>query len=403
MSTGTLWNRTPDVTLPPLERVQYVKVLFTADAIGGVWSYALELARQLSLSGVEVALATMGSLPTADQRAEAHRIEGLTLWESRFKLEWMDDPWDDVRRAGDWLLGLQAKFRADLVHLSDYAHCALAWEVPTLVVGHSCVLSWWEAVKGESAPPAWDRYRQEVARGLRSAVLVVAPSAAMLQALERHYGPLGATRLIPNGRDPERFRPTRKRPLILAAGRVWDQAKNLAAVERVAPLLPWPVYIAGELESSAAVANMPKQACFLGRLETDELARWLGRCAVYVHPARYEPFGLSILEAAFAGSALVLGDIPSLRELWDDAALFVAPDDHEMLAQTLLGLIADTSRRLELAHRSRSRAMSFTAQHMSEAYLAAYRELLGGASKAGTHRRSQEFRVPSYGSGAQQS
>ena len=34
-------------------------------------------------------------------------------------------------------------------------------------------------------------------------------------------------------------------------------------------------------------------------------------------PARYEPFGLSILEAALSGCALVLGDLPSLRELWD--------------------------------------------------------------------------------------
>ncbi len=31
-------------------------------------------------------------------------------------------------------------------------------------------------------------------------------------------------------------------------------------------------------------------------------------------PARYEPFGLSVLEAALSGCALVLGDIPSLRE-----------------------------------------------------------------------------------------
>jgi glycogen synthase len=354
-----------------------VKLLLTADTIGGVWSYALELARQLSNRGVEVGLASMGSVPTAEQRSEAHRIHGLTLWESRFKLEWMDDPWDDVRRAGDWLLGLQANFGADLVHLNDYAHSALPWEVPTLVVGHSCVLSWWEAVKGERPPRSWDRYRQEVARGLRSARLIVTPSATMRRALERHYGPLGQTRVIPNGRDPERFRPRDKSPMILTAGRLWDQAKNIAAVERVAPLLPWPVYIAGELGSTDAVTSMSKKPCFLGRLETDELAGWLGRCAVYVLPAHYEPFGLSILEAGFAGSALVLGDIPSLRELWDNAALFVPPDDHEMLAQTLLGLITDTSRRLELSDRSRSRAFSFTAEQMAETYLATYRELLG--------------------------
>ena len=42
----------------------------------------------------------------------------------------------------------------------------------------------------------------------------------------------------------------------------------------------------------------------------------MARASIYALPARYEPFGLSILEAALSGAALVLGDIPSLREVW---------------------------------------------------------------------------------------
>ena len=63
----------------------------------------------------------------------------------------------------------------------------------------------------------------------------------------------------------------------------------------------------------------------LGRLSAGELADWYARAAIYALPARYEPFGLSALEAALSGCALVLGDIPSLREIWGDAALFVPP------------------------------------------------------------------------------
>ena len=55
----------------------------------------------------------------------------------------------------------------------------------------------------------------------------------------------------------------------------------------------------------------------------------MGRAAIYALPARYEPFGLSILEAALSGCALVIGDIPSLREIWADAALFVPSDGHD--------------------------------------------------------------------------
>ena len=73
----------------------------------------------------------------------------------------------------------------------------------------------------------------------------------------------------------------------------------------------------------------------LGRLAPADLASWLGRAAIYALPARYEPFGLSILEAALAGCALVLGDIDSLRELWDGCALFVPPEDDDALAEAL--------------------------------------------------------------------
>ena len=51
----------------------------------------------------------------------------------------------------------------------------------------------------------------------------------------------------------------------------------------------------------------------------------MARTAVFVSPALYEPFGLAVLEAAQAGCALVLSDIPTFRELWDGVALFVAP------------------------------------------------------------------------------
>jgi glycosyltransferase involved in cell wall biosynthesis len=72
----------------------------------------------------------------------------------------------------------------------------------------------------------------------------------------------------------------------------------------------------------------------------------LARASIYVHPARYEPFGLAILDAALAGCALVLGDIPSLRELWHDAAIFVPTEDAARLSRELTALIENGDRRL---------------------------------------------------------
>jgi glycogen(starch) synthase len=354
------------------------RVLMTADTVGGVWTYAVDLARGLSSRGVEVALATMGSPLSDAQRETAERIPRLRVFESTFRLEWMEEPWRDVERAGDWLLGLEARIGPDLVHLNGYSHAALPWSAPRLVVAHSCVLSWWSAVKGKEAPREWDRYRREVAAGLAAADLVVAPGAAMLADLARHHGLPRRSRVIGNGRDGRLFRPTAKEPIVFAAGRPWDEAKNLAALENVAPEVPWPVYVAGdtlppEAGSPEARTHFTRH---LGRLSPRALAAWLGRSSIYALPARYEPFGLSVLEAALAGCALVLGDIPSLRETWRNRAAFVPPDDPAALAAALLRLIEDPDRRASLAAGARKRAVELTPERMLEGYLAAYGELL---------------------------
>jgi glycogen(starch) synthase len=363
------------------------RVLMTADTVGGVWTYALELASALGRHDIQVVLATMGAPLRASQRAEVQSIPGLTVFESAFKLEWMENPWHDIGCAGHWLLQLEGATRPDVVHLNSYAYGSLPWRTPTLVVGHSCVLSWWEAVKGETAPHVWERYRQEVARGLQAADLVLAPTQAMLCALKRHYGTIPWSRVVPNGRDPALFRPGVKQPFVFAMGRLWDEAKNVAMLDKVAPSLAWPLYIAGEDRHPAGGQVCYRAVRALGRLGVPALAQWLARAAIYALPARYEPFGLSALEAGQAGCALVLGDIPSLREVWQDAAVFVPPDDAEALAVTLRTLTRDPTRLAGLAAAARARALQFTPQRMLTGYLAAYGELLQAPRSRG---RSQE-------------
>jgi glycogen(starch) synthase len=358
------------------------KVLMTADTIGGVWTYAIELARGLAERGIEVALATMGDPLNDAQREKADRIPRLKVFESTLKLEWMEDPWRDVEKAGDWLLGLEERFRPDLIHLNGYAHGSLPWSAPKVMVGHSCVLSWWRAVKGEDAPEAWERYAQEVTAGLAAADLVIAPSNAMLNALTQHYGGFRNSRVILNGRDSKAFRPTAKEPIVFAAGRLWDEAKNLEALETVSPRLPWDVFVAGENIHPDGGEIRPHHTRLLGRLSQRALAAWLGRASIYCLPARYEPFGLSVLEAALSGCALVLGDIPSLREIWKHRAVFVPPNDPEALEDALNRLIADPDRRSSLAAGARARALQLTPEKMVDAYLGAYRDVLAASSES---------------------
>jgi len=153
-----------------------------------------------------------------------------------------------------------------------------------------------------------------------------------------------------------------KEPFVAALGRFHDQAKNLEAIERARGSCPWPIVTAGEGST-------------LGRLGRDGVRTLLARASIFASPVRYEPFGLGILEAARSGCALVLGDVSSLRELWERAALFVAPGDDEALAAALRLVADDDELRAHLATRARQRSERYTVERMAAGYTAVYEEL----------------------------
>lgn len=287
----------------------------TADAAGGIWTYASDLRAALEAAGVEVRLVVLG--PDRPPGACDAWLPG--------RLEWQPEPWEDLRATGAALLELADG--VDLVHLNSFGFAALPFRCPVIVVGHSDVLSWHRAVRGADAGPEWDRYRDLVAAGLAAANAVVAPTRAMLAALRRHYG-VTAGHVIANGVDHGAPPLDARAPFVLAAGRLWDEAKGLDALDAAAGRLGVPVRIAG-------AGGTARHAELLGPLARDELRALMGRAAVFAHPARYEPFGLVVAEAAAAGCPLVLGDIDSLRELWDGEAAFVAPGDAGALAAAL--------------------------------------------------------------------
>jgi glycosyltransferase involved in cell wall biosynthesis len=314
-------------------------------------------------------------------RSAARLVPGLELLESVYKLEWMEDPWSEIDRAGDWLLSLEAELKPDVIHLNEYSHGALAFVAPKVVVGHSCVLSWWEAVHRTAAPALWSTYRSRVRAGLNGADAVTAVSQSMWNALNHHYGLPGASHVVYNSRNPRDFQPAEKEQIVLSSGRLWDEAKNIRALDRAARWIQADVVVAGEEKHPDGGRASLTHARSLGKLDQESLSRWFARSAVYALPARYEPFGLSVLEAALSGCALVLGDIPSLREIWRESALFVPPDDHEALALAVNLLLARPWLRDSMARAARNRALSFTPERMLQGYLGLY-------AQAGSRQRA---------------
>lgn len=356
------------------------RIMLTADAVGGVWRYSLDLARGMLAAGDEPVLAVLGPALTRRHQAEARAVRGLQVLPTGLPLDWTAESPAALREAIGTLAGLAARLGVDSVHLHTPALAANApWSMPTIAVAHSCGRTWWRAVVGSTQPP--DQIWRDVfmAHGLAEADLVIAPSHAFAADLESAYQPGRPIEVIHNGRAPVPLPAVAREAGVLTAGRLWDAGKNVALLDAVAPRLGCEVVAAGPLvgpnEPERPYANLRLP----GPLSEAALAREMAGRTVYCAPARYEPFGLAVLEAAQAGMALALADIPSLRELWGGAALFFHPDDNAGLLDALRRLLDNPAPMAALAQ---ARAADYSLDRMVDATLARHHRMLGATRAA---------------------
>lgn len=355
------------MTPPP-----HCRVMMTTDTVGGVWTFTTMLARGLAAAGVEVVLVTQGPQPSELQRKYVADIPGLRLEVTDLALEWMDKDGRDRARAQEVLRDLEARHLPDLVHLNSYREAGFGWSAPLVVTAHSCVGSWWRACRDDEIAADWARYMSAIVEGISRAQLVTAPTRAMLDCFTRLYGYDGPTAVIPNGLDLTPPRGT-KRPLVVAAGRLWDEAKNMAVLNAVAPDIPWPIHAMGPVqEPGTASAKSFRNLVLRGNLARPDFLGALAEAEIFAAPALYEPFGLAVLEAASCGAALVLSDIESFRELWDGAALFVPARDSRSWRDALLLLTGNPLMRQELQKQAQARASRYRLDRMVAAYAAHY-------------------------------
>lgn len=302
------------------------RLLLTTDAVGGVWRYSLDLARGLSDRGIGCVLAVLGPGPDAAQRDEARAVSGLDLVQTGLPLDWTADDAAALRGVSKRLATLAALTGAGSAHLHAPALVGeAAWPVPVVAVAHSDVGTWWRAVRDGLPPPdlAWRMDAMRV--GLARAAAVIAPTAAHAAAVRAVYGDVAIT-VVHNGAAPPTPATGVRDRAVLTAGRLWDEAKGMAVLDRAAAMLDAPIRAAGPVQGpGSGVAVLPNLQ-LLGNLDRTGIAAAYASATVFASAARYEPFGLSVLEAAEAGMRLVLCDTPAFRELWDGAARFVTRD-----------------------------------------------------------------------------
>lgn len=356
------------------------RLLLTADTLGGVWQYATDLAGALFEHGVEPVLATLG--PPSSQAQRAAVAPGVELIETGLPLDWLAATPRQVTDAGQAIARLARKVRADIVQLNAPALAAGAgFDQPVVAVAHSCVGSWWQAVKGGRIDPDLAWRAELTAAGLRAADRMVAPSGAFGAMLQQCYGLDDAPTIVRNGRRALPPSDVPVRDVAFTAGRLWDEGKNVAVLDRAAAISAVPFEAAGPLTGPHGARTTLRSMRALGGLPDAGMAEALAARPVFVSAALYEPFGLAVLEAAQAGCALVLSDIPTFRELWDGAARFVYPHDAFGFARAVDEIVGDPELRAKLGAAARERAGDYMPARMAAGMAAIYRALPARAER----------------------
>lgn len=355
-----------------------MRFLMTTDTVGGVWTFTTELCGALLAQKHTIALVSFGRLPSdvqSEWATEQHETypDHFQFTPSTVPLEWTQENGRSMPEGEAILARIAEQFRPDLLFSNQFCYGASLLDLPRLVVVHSDVLSWARACKlAALTPTPWlSQYKTLVQAGLTRADKVVAPTKAVLRDLSLDFDlPKGGT-VIANGRSLTMAQPSydlpKKRLQAMSAGRLWDAAKGLDLLQNCD--LPLPVLVAGETQfGEEPQRELPANVRLLGLLSPDELQRHLLASALYLCTSRYEPFGLAVLEAGLCGCAIVARDLPSLREVWGDDALYFR--DAAGLTMQVRRLVEDVGARVALGERARRRAATYTVARMTDAYTA---------------------------------
>ena len=369
-------------------------VLVTADTLSGVWTYTRELVSGLVSRGARVTLVSLGEIPLPQQTSWMDNLHGLDYRPTAFRLDWMQEGELDVDESSAYLTELVREIKPDLLHLNQMCYGSLPVAVPRVVVAHGDLITWWKAVHGHGPKESrWLRwYREVLSCGLARANAVVAPTAWMREAIHASYIRPRRDTVIYNGRNPILFNPyVSKEDSVLAVGRLWDAGKQVSLLTQHTH--PMPVCIVGS-EAPAPAARLPIRAdvkvatentclALKGPQTETQLRTLYSRAAIFAATSRYEPFGMTALEAALSRCALVANDIPSYREVWGDAALYFRPNDAGSLAAIIRRLSDEPDLCRTYAGLAYQRARErFNAKRMVDEYLQLYRDLMATKSAA---------------------
>ncbi|HUK47194.1 MAG TPA: glycosyltransferase family 4 protein [Terriglobales bacterium] len=369
-------------------------VLMTTDTLNSnLWAYTRELVTGLIGRGMRVTLVSFGEIPLPEQTAWMEPLRGLEYRPTAFRLDWMHEGQQDFAESSSYLRALLDELRPHVLHANHVCYGALAFSGPRVVVAHGDLITWWQSVHGrEPKDSAWLRwYRHTTTEGLSQASAVVAASNWMLDALHAGYPAAMNGTVINHGRNPVHFNPyVTKSDSVLAIGRLLDPAAQVHLLAERPHAVPVCVVDAKQPDHAAETQvcadvkfeNGSQGVVMRGPRSESQLRLLYSRASMYVSPSRYEPSGMTILEAALSRCALILNDIPAMREIWGPAAVYFRTNDADGLCDAVRILNNDPVIRRSFANRAFNRAREcYNANRMTDSYVQLYRDLANQRKK----------------------
>lgn len=381
--------------------------------IGGLGRHVHHLSTALAAAGHDVVVLCRrpyntdpSTHPSSDEISEGVRVIAAAEDPHEFSfgedmMAWTLAMGHSMVRAGLSLKtdGGQALWRPDLVHAHDWlvAHPAIAlaefYDVPLVSTIHATEAgrhSGWVSGRLSRQVHAVESWL------VRESDSLITCSASMRDEITDLFGPgLSETTVIRNGIDAARwpFAPRQPRttpPELLFVGRLeYEKGVHdaIAALPRIRRTHPGTTLtVAGDgtqqdwLVECARKHRVLKATRFIGRVDHDELLALLHRADAAVLPSHYEPFGLAALEAAAAGTPLVVAAVGGLGEAVIDGetGMSCPPRDVPALASAVCAVLDDPAGAQHRALAARDRLSAdfdwhTVADETAQVYLAAKR------------------------------
>jgi len=358
---------------------------------GGVQSQVLGLARALRSRGDDVAVVAPAEGTGMTGRLEAAALDGAVFIKvgdgtavsvngSRAPVSpWPATMWRTVSALHD--------FAPEVVHVHE--PFVPGPSLAAVVTGPRPIVGTFHRSGADLAYRAYGHVVGAWSRRLDAAFAVSEEASATAQAcVGRLSSRVG---IIPNGVEVQRFAsvdpwPT-SAPTIAFVGR-HEARKGLGVLLDAFGLLPesthlWVLGDGPETERLRGRFGSDSRIEWLGSVDDDERAARLAGADVFVAPSLGgESFGVVLLEAMAAGTAVVASDLPGYQLAAGRAARFVPVGDRVALAEAVSAVLLDDAERESLRDRGRQRASEFDMRAIAELYRDTYIRL-GRTARSG--------------------